>query len=177
MCSGRNGFGRMCGCMARVHAIPRGRNAGGTGAAAGGMAIPAKASKRELATQRAHLFPNVRISVVVPVFNTRREIPLRAGGFAACPDARRVGSLPVRRRQHVRRDAKGAGSNRRAGQSIPHRVWGGKRGHIRQHEPRDKNGGRGVYRPVRPRRCACAGCALADCGSHRRAPSRRALHR
>ena len=36
-----------------------------------------KASKRELATQRAHLFPNVRISVVVPVFNTRPKF-LRA---------------------------------------------------------------------------------------------------
>lgn len=36
-----------------------------------------KASKRELAAQRAHPFPNVRISVVVPVFNTRPKF-LRA---------------------------------------------------------------------------------------------------
>ena len=36
-----------------------------------------KASKRELAVQRAHPFPNVRISVVVPVFNTRLKF-LRA---------------------------------------------------------------------------------------------------
>ena len=36
-----------------------------------------KASKRELAVQRAHPFPDVRISVVVPVFNTRPKF-LRA---------------------------------------------------------------------------------------------------
>ena len=36
-----------------------------------------RTSKRELATQRAHPFPDVRISVVVPVFNTRPKF-LRA---------------------------------------------------------------------------------------------------
>ena len=36
-----------------------------------------KAAKRELAIQRAHPFPDVRISVVVPVFNTRPKF-LRA---------------------------------------------------------------------------------------------------
>ena len=87
-----------------------------------------KASKRELAVQRAHPFPNVRISVVVPVFNTRPKF-LRALADSLLAQPHGV--------WEVCRDAKGAGGNCRAGQPIPHRVWGGKRGHIRQHEPRD----------------------------------------
>lgn len=96
-----------------------------------------EASKRELAVQRAHPFPDVCISVVVPVFNTRPKF-LRAladsllaqthGAWEVC--LYDGGSTSAR-------NAKGAGSNRRAGQPIPCRVRGGKRGHIRQHEPRD----------------------------------------
>ena len=121
-----------------VHAAPRGRNAGGTGAAAGRMAIPAGESiqARTGGTARATL-PGCAHQRRRSRVQHAPEIPPCAGGFAACPDARRVGGLPVRWRQHVRRDAKGAGGNRRAGQPIPRRVWGGKRGHIRQHEPRD----------------------------------------
>ena len=135
---GGTGSGVCADAWRGVHAIPRGRNAGGTGAAAGGMAIPAGESiqartgdpARAPLPERAHQRRRPRVQHAP-------EIPPRAGGFAACPDARRVGGLPVRWRQHVRRDAKGAGGNCRAGQPIPRRVRGGKRGHIRQHEPRD----------------------------------------
>ena len=69
----------MCGCTARgTRCAARAKCwrhgcCCGTNGDSGGK----KASKRELAAQRAHPFPDVRISVVVPVFNTRPKF-LRA---------------------------------------------------------------------------------------------------
>lgn len=135
-----------------------------------------KASKRELAVQRAHPFPNVRISVVVPVFNTRPKF-LRALADSLLAQTHGVwevclydgGSTSAETRKALEAiAARTADSTSRLGWKT--------RAYPATRTARLK-WRQGSISPCATTTMCLAPVRSGGCGSHRRAPPRRALHR